>query len=828
MKRRATCISYVVLLLILLGANAGHAQTPATDESGQILLTEGLLLARSTRPGRTPLHRDCVEALLLEDPNRIFSEGDSVDVSPDLVRTWESVSADENGRFAGQQYVGSYLQFIIDCDEPRIMLLDAHGHSSAVINGQPRGGDPYSWWHQLPVQLNQGRNQLLIQVGRGQFHGKLVPPEKPVFLTTSDQTLPDWLRGRSEPVWAAMPVLNASNEPLTDLEIHTSVSGAQPRATPVGPILPLALRKVGFEICPPQDMAGDEVSVEVKLVRNGQSDPIDVKEIKLSVRNPSERHRRTFVSRMDGSVQYYAVTPALPSSETDSAKPGIYLSLHGAGVEAAGQAAVYQPKSDGHVIAPTNRRSYGFDWEDWGRGDALEVLADAMRQYDVDPQRIFLTGHSMGGHGTWHLGATYPDRFAAIGPSAGWISFWSYAAGKRTQEPSPIVELLERAANPSDTLQLARNYASYGVYILHGDRDDNVPVEQARTMRKVLAEFHPDFAYHEQRGAGHWWGNPCCDWPPMFEFFGHHRAPPSTLLDRIDFTTVCPAVSDKYGWATIVDQVRPLLSSRIELQLDRTNLKLSGTTDNVAILHLNLPLAFSEPSKDKDIQVDLDGTALELPVSDLWLARSDNTWRPIDHPSLANKGPHRYGLLKSAFDHQFLLVYGTGGTSEENQWALSKVRYDAETFWYRGNGSVDILADDEFAPDKTGDRSVILYGNADTNSAWHALLGDCPLRLTREAVSLGDKTVADPRIAALFVYPRKDSDRALIGVVGGTGIEGLRSTARLRYFVSGVAYPDLVLLSADFLKVGNDALIAAGYWNSQWQIDGAEIVWREP
>ncbi len=86
-------------------------------------------------------------------------------------------------------------------------------------------------------------------------------------------------------------------------------------------------------------------------------------------------------------------------------------------MEAMGQASAYSPKSWLHLIAPTNRRPYGFDWEDFGRADAMEVLENAKMTLRHDPARVYLTGHSMGGHGAWHLGSLYPDTFAAIGPT---------------------------------------------------------------------------------------------------------------------------------------------------------------------------------------------------------------------------------------------------------------------------------------------------------------------------------------------------------------------------------------------------------------------------
>ncbi|HNN55819.1 MAG TPA: alpha/beta hydrolase-fold protein, partial [Novosphingobium sp.] len=136
----------------------------------------------------------------------------------------------------------------------------------------------------------------------------------------------------------------------------------------------------------------------------------------------------------------------------------------------------------------------------------------------VDMARQGITGHSMGGHGTWQLASLFPDRFAAAAPSAGWISFASYGSGNGIDAATPIGAILARASLPSDTLKFRDNLTRMGVYVLHGDADDNVPVSQARAMRAELGQFHPDFAYHEQPGQGHWWGNECVDWPPLLRF----------------------------------------------------------------------------------------------------------------------------------------------------------------------------------------------------------------------------------------------------------------------------------------------------------------------
>ena len=146
---------------------------------------------------------------------------------------------------------------------------------------------------------------------------------------------------------------------------------------------------------------------------------------------------RGYESKIDGSVQPYAIRPAENSSNLELDTPGVVVTLHDAGGSCEEHVTRYMPKSWAHVLAPQGRRPYGFDWEAWGRIDVIEALADAGTHYPCDPLRTCLTGHGMGGHGVWHLGVTFPDKFAAIGPSAGWISFWSYGGGMASFENNP-------------------------------------------------------------------------------------------------------------------------------------------------------------------------------------------------------------------------------------------------------------------------------------------------------------------------------------------------------------------------------------------------------
>ena len=256
--------STVAFLLVGLLAPTTVGQH-TLEKDGSLRLTAGHVISRVTGRARAPLKPDPVGFQLLQNPSRIFSEGETAGVG-DNEQEWKQVTAAENGQFQGREYSGSYLQFVVHSEQPQVVLLEANGHGAAVVNGQPRSGDPYSKWQQLPIKIRAGKNQLLFQVGRGRFSGQLLPVEKPVYLTTGDTTLPNWVRGETQLLHAAMPLINASESTLSDLEIQTRVEDGPVCATPVGPVLPLSLRKVRFDIHPPDQAAKGPLTVTVKLV----------------------------------------------------------------------------------------------------------------------------------------------------------------------------------------------------------------------------------------------------------------------------------------------------------------------------------------------------------------------------------------------------------------------------------------------------------------------------------------------------------------------------------------------------------------------------------
>jgi len=186
----------------------------------------------------------------------------------------------------------------------------------------------------------------------------------------------------------------------------------------------------------------------------------------------------------------------------------LILFLHGAGERGSD---VWKVAIHGPPKVVTERADFPFlvvspqcpEDQVWSNDVLLALLEETTREYPVDKRRIYLTGLSMGGYGTWSLGLKYPEKFAAIAPICGGGELIAVILASR-DKPQALKTL--------------------GVWAFHGGKDPVVPVEESRRMveaiKKAGAEDVKLTVYPE---AGHDSWTETYKNPELYQWFLAHE-----------------------------------------------------------------------------------------------------------------------------------------------------------------------------------------------------------------------------------------------------------------------------------------------------------------
>jgi predicted peptidase len=197
----------------------------------------------------------------------------------------------------------------------------------------------------------------------------------------------------------------------------------------------------------------------------------------------------------------------LPSDYGDdpAKKWPLILFLHGAGergdnleqVKLHGIAKVVEQQTDFPFITVSPQCPTDTWWSN--HSDALiALLDDIAARYAVDTNRVYLTGLSMGGFGSWHLAALYPERFAAIVPICGG-GHWAFGFPDRVCV-----------------------FKDVPVWVFHGAKDPVVPVEASRVMVEALQVCGGDVRFTVYPEAGHDSWTETYNNPALYEWFLSH------------------------------------------------------------------------------------------------------------------------------------------------------------------------------------------------------------------------------------------------------------------------------------------------------------------
>lgn len=529
---------------------------------------------------------------------------------------------------------------------------------------------------------------------------------------------------------------------------------------------------------------------------------------------PGEYTKNYLRSPTDGSVQPYGIW--VPRDYRRDGRFALIVQLHGIGPKSlAGRRLQWGgmgvkdwvDPSAPVLVASVYGRGNTF-YQGQGEEDVLEVVADVRRRYSIDPDRIFIMGHSMGGAGSWFVGLRHPDRFGSITPIDAAMGF-----GNATDVPENLPDWMQ----PQSALFLPDNYFPNARNVLVFMKNAGAGIQKASTRFSDGVVAAGGFATMESfPGMPHHWApqlsysiftgaaviRPINRRPPEVKFFTNtlrYDRAYWVSLDRLIRHNVAAHIT-----ATFDDgksRVQPgggRGRSQRPPEPDRAP-TLIVTTENIDALTLRL--AEAGVPADMPVALSVDGAAVStgpLPAV-AHLVQSKGKWQFASTPVHSGKRHGVQGPIGDAFNARFLAVYGEGDLP------LARAELDAIR-----NPPSQLMVHAEF-PLKAAAKvmvediagaNLILFGTAKTNPFIARLTPKLPA-LLMTAAGEGD--------AVVFVYPNPENPARYVVVWTGPVL-----SAKLDVPLKAGWMMPLHLLP-DYLVAKDGKITSAGHFDRDWR-----------
>ena len=236
---------------------------------------------------------------------------------------------------------------------------------------------------------------------------------------------------------------------------------------------------------------------------------------------------------------------------------GLFIGMHGGGA-GSGDAGEMLGEFDNAIgklkwlgIYPEVLEKTEHGWTDAGSEEfVLELVERARRTWKIDPDHVYLGGHSMGGYGSWMLGGHHADAVAALAISAGAPTPYTDGTGQATDIVEGVVP----------------NLRNVTMVVYQSADDPKVPPAANRTAMKKIEEARARWGGY----AVEYWEVPA----------NQHEAPPGgfkALLEKIAKAERTPR-PDKVIWQPTLEWRRrsywlwwdkPVLNALVEAELDK-------------------------------------------------------------------------------------------------------------------------------------------------------------------------------------------------------------------------------------------------------------------
>lgn len=399
--------------------------------------------------------------------------------------------------------------------------------------------------------------------------------------------------------------------------------------------------------------------------------------------------------------------------------------------------------------------------------DVLGVLADMKRKYNVDPNRVYVQGISLGGRGCIEMAALRPGVFAAASPQG------VYGIFQQAADPVDFLQM-----KPYTRWQLARwdlrsylpNASGVPMQIIYGHRDRTTPALNALVFKHLLEYYHGGQAEALGFDAPHNITYPQYKWSDTRKWLLKHKRGP---MPRSVHARTPALRYNRFGWVTVeaMEDYWKLAEIRAKRLKHVITVQQAENVKRFRIIP-ETPVSYLIIEKQR-LGVALNGD--EPPATEIiasrdakgrWSAdwiRPPRSKRDVRDPNTLRKAHGRSGPIWDFCFQPVAIVYGTGGSQRETadlkQIAEHLQRMDHT--W--GEPPWPIVKDTDVTDRMKRRRNLILIGDTRSNALLKGY--DWPFdTVAGELPMLEGKTIKDPAILQ-FIWPSPFARQRYVYVV---------------------------------------------------------------
>lgn len=466
---------------------------------------------------------------------------------------------------------------------------------------------------------------------------------------------------------------------------------------------------------------------------------------------------RGFRSRLDDSPQPYGLV--IPE-ELDLTQPcALYVWLHGRGDTTLDLQFIQQRLTNHGQIQPAGAivlhpfGRYCNGYKSAGETDVFEAIEATYREYKIDRDRIVLCGFSMGGAGVWHLGAHYPDRWAAMSPGAGFVDVRRYQGLAPADYPPWYEQALWGVYDVPDYV---RNLLNLPLVAYSGELDKQK--QAADLMEAALLQEGLVMTHIVGAGVAHKYEPTALaevlSRLQLFERQGIDRHPEEVHLQTRTLRY------SRCHWLALQGLEEHWRDAHVDA-IRRSSNRLELATSNVTRLRLSSP--WRDPPSEH-VSVVIDGQTIDVEpgawAEGVELSRNSSGWRladrSLDSGDDVAKIPGLQGPIDDAFVEPFLVVRPTGKSTHPAvaQWVAAEQARFRERWRTLFRGEVREVDDRDLTEEQIAKYNLLLWGDPTSNSVLARIAEQLPIAWDDESIQTHDgrKWASSSHVLAM-VYP---------------------------------------------------------------------------